>query len=63
MATDNPRFPQREIVNLEALVAALPAEEQERFRRIFHVTSTVGTLVPPPEMIPWIERFFGSREA
>ncbi|MGQ9585670.1 MAG: hypothetical protein ACUVXG_09750 [Anaerolineae bacterium] len=53
----------RDIVHLEALVSALPAPSQERFRRIFHVATTVGRLVPPPEMVPWIERVFGSVDA
>lgn len=53
----------RDIVHLEGLVAALSPEGQERFRRIFHVTRTVGRLVPPPEMHPWIAKYFGSVEA
>jgi len=52
-----------DIVHLGDLVAALPPEVQERFRRIFHLTTTVGRLVPPPEMHAWIESYFGSVDA
>jgi hypothetical protein len=51
------------ITDLENLVAALPTEEQARFARLFHVSTTIGTLNPPPSMEPWIEKFFGSVDA
>ncbi len=41
----------------------MPAEEQTRFKRLFAVSSTVGRLVPPPDMYDWIRRQFGSVEA
>ncbi len=53
----------RTILELEALVAALPAEEQAIFRRIFHVSTTFGEVVPPESMYDWIARYFGSVEA
>jgi galactose-1-phosphate uridylyltransferase len=48
------------IVHLEKQVGQLPPSEQERFRRIFHLVTTEGRLVPPPEMQAWIESHFGS---
>ncbi|HDN79481.1 MAG TPA: hypothetical protein ENG33_03310 [Chloroflexi bacterium] len=53
----------KSIVNIEGLVEDLAPEDQAIFKRIFHVTSTVGELVPPPSMHPWIEKHFGSVEA
>jgi len=50
----------RTITNLPDLVAALPAEEQARFQRLFHLDATVGELDPPASMTPWIEEHFGS---
>jgi len=54
---------QPEIVNLEALVKALPPKMQRAFHRLFHVSTTVGRLDPPPEMHDWIKGYFGSVEA
>ncbi len=51
------------IIELPCLVESLPAESQERFRRIFHLSVTTGQVVPPHVMHPWIERYFGSLEA
>jgi len=51
------------IADLENLVAALPADEQARFARLFHVSTTIGILDPPPSMAAWIEKFFGSVDA
>lgn len=51
------------IVQIEDAIAALPHEERVRFERIFAVSSTVGSLVPPDAMVPWIEKQFGSVEA
>lgn len=51
------------IVDLEALLAALPAPAVAAARRIFAVHTVTGTLVAPPEMEPWILRQFGSLEA
>ncbi len=51
------------IAELPALVAALPAEAQDRFQRLFHLDTVVGELVPPARMTPWIEAQFGSLEA
>lgn len=57
MATD------RSIVRLAEIVAALPPDERERFSRLFHVSTTVGEVVPPESMFAWIEKQFGSVEA
>src|SRR5436190_1303952 len=54
---------ERSIATLPEQVAALPAEEQEQFHRLLLVTRGRGSLVPPPEMGPWIERSFGSVDA
>ena len=43
------------IVQIEDAIAALPREERARFDRIFSVSSTIGRLVPPDAMLPWIE--------
>ena len=50
----------KSILNLEALVDALPDEERSIFRRIFHISETNGTLIAPVTMHPWIEKLFGS---
>jgi hypothetical protein len=54
---------ERSIVHLPELIAALPAEEQALFDRFFHVSATIGEVVPPESMFAWIERQFGSVEA
>ncbi len=53
--------PQR-IVELDRLVAGLPAEERQRFERIFLVSRTVGRLRIPPAMRDWVLNHFGSLE-
>jgi len=55
--------PPNGIAQLEELVQALPAEERQRFARIFQVNTTVGELVAPPSMHEWIVKYFGSLEA
>lgn len=54
---------QRTIIDLERLVAALPAAEQALFERLYHLSLSTGELDPPPSMHRWIERYFGSVEA
>jgi hypothetical protein len=51
------------ITDLPRLLDSLSDESQERFKRIFHLSSTTGRLVPPRVMHPWIESYFGSVEA
>jgi hypothetical protein len=51
------------IAQLDALVQALPHGQRSLFERIFHVDTSVGRLLPPAEMEPWIMRQFGSVEA
>ncbi|MFQ6001906.1 MAG: hypothetical protein ACE5LG_09620, partial [Anaerolineae bacterium] len=51
------------IAHLPDIVATLPASERKLFHRLFHVSTTVGRLNPPPSMHPWIEEHFGSLEA
>lgn len=53
---------QRHITELDALVAALPGEDQARFDRIFHLNVTVGQAVPPEAMQGWIASHFASME-
>jgi len=48
------------IVDLARMVERLPAAAQERFRRIFHVSETIGHLDPPESMHAWIRGYFGS---
>jgi hypothetical protein len=54
---------ERSIGNLASLVASLPEEEQSRFNRIFDLNVTLGEVVPPPAMHPWIAGYFGSVDA
>lgn len=51
------------ITDLDVLASALTSKQKERFQRIFHFDVTKGHLKPPPTMLPWIERQFGSVEA
>lgn len=53
----------KSIVHLEELVQALSPEEQDRFRRIFQVNTTIGELTPPSSMHEWITQHFGSVDA
>lgn len=53
----------RDIGHLQDLVAALPGEAAAAAARIFRIDTVVGTLDPPAEMGPWIERHFGSVDA
>lgn len=48
---------------LDDIVVELPHEQRSLFERIFRVGVRYGTIVPPPEMLPWIEKQFGSVEA
>ncbi len=48
------------IVELDSLVAALPAEQRARFERIFEVSVTTGSTVPPETMHGWLADHFGS---
>lgn len=54
---------QRSVLSLPDLVAELETEEQDCFRRLFTVDTTVGELVLPLHMVSWVERYFGSAEA
>lgn len=51
------------IVELVERIAALPSGAREAAERIYAVSATTGTLVPPDEMRPWIEKLFGSVDA
>lgn len=51
------------IVRLPELVAALAPEEAALFARLYHLSTTVGEVVPPESMVGWIVRQFGSVEA
>jgi len=52
-----------DIVHLKRLARGLPTQARQCFERIFHVSTCVGELRPPPEMHGWIEGYFGSVEA
>ncbi|HQX62442.1 MAG TPA: hypothetical protein PK593_03170 [Thermomicrobiales bacterium] len=54
---------QRQIVDLEHVLAALSEADRERFARLYEVSSAVGRLVPPDHMRRWIVKYFGSVEA
>lgn len=51
------------IAQIEELVDALGHDDHARFERLFDVSSTTGSLVPPDAMVPWIEKQFGSVDA
>lgn len=53
----------RTIAHLQELALALPQPERDRLARIYQINTTVGKLVPPPEMTAWIEKYFGSLAA
>ena len=50
------------IVNLAEIVGSLPSDLAALFTRLFHLSTTVGVVVPPESMFAWIERQFGSVE-
>ena len=50
------------IFSLADIVFSLPDERQARFGRIFHLSSTVGRVVPPETMRAWITERFGTTE-
>ncbi len=52
----------RAVSNLPEQIADLALRERELFESLFAVVRTEGSLVPPSEMTPWIERVFGSTE-
>lgn len=51
------------IIRLAEIVDVLPDTERSLFHRLFHLSITVGEVVPPETMYAWIERHFGSVEA
>ncbi len=51
------------IADIPKLVEALPPGERALFQRIFRTSTTIGRVIPPPSMHPWIEGHFGSVEA
>jgi hypothetical protein len=48
------------IERLPELIGALPPEARAAAERLFAVSRTEGEVVPPPDMVPWVERTFGS---
>jgi hypothetical protein len=54
---------QRQIVDLEHIVAELSPEDREVFDRLYSVVPSVGRLIPPEHMKRWIDKYFGSVEA
>lgn len=53
-------LPERKVVDLPALVEALPPADRTVARRLFDVRATTGRLSPPEAMRAWIEKSFGS---
>ena len=51
---------EKRIEALPEIIAALPASERALVSRIFQVVAGEGDVVPPVEMMPWLERTFGS---
>jgi hypothetical protein len=52
-----------QIVDLERIVAELPAAERAVFERLYQVEPAIGRLVPPEHMQRWIAKYFGSVDA
>lgn len=52
-----------DIEKLPRLVAALSAQDQERFRDLFAIVSDAGEMELPPTMHAWVRSQFGSPEA
>ncbi len=63
MPTSRRRETAARIGRLPRLVAALPEREHALAERLFQIVEERGTIVPPLEMLPWLERTFGSVEA
>jgi hypothetical protein len=58
-----PRAPEPRIDRLPQIIAALPDDERSLINRLFQIDLTEGTLMPPPEMMSWLEKTFGTVEA
>lgn len=54
---------ERTIVNLPALVQALPPRDRRLFDRLFRITESVGRLRVPESMHEWIRKQFGALAA
>ena len=52
-----------DIFSLADIVFSWPDDRQARFGRMFHLSSTVGQVVPPATMHNWIAERFGDMEA
>lgn len=50
------------IVDLDGIVASLPAQDKELVKRIFDIYGVYGELRPPPTMNGWIMQQFGTLE-
>jgi hypothetical protein len=59
----NLESPEPRIDRLPELIAALPHAERTLADRLFYINASEGMIVPPPEMLPWLERTFGSVDA
>jgi hypothetical protein len=51
------------IDRLPQIIAALPDDERSLANRLFQIDLAEGALVPPPEMMPWLEKTFGTATA
>ena len=63
MPTSRRKATEARIGRLPQLVAALPKHERTLAESLFQIVEETGTTIPPPEMLPWLERTFGSVEA
>jgi hypothetical protein len=52
-----------DIFSLADIVFSWPDDRQARFGRMFHLSNTVGQVVPPAAMHDWIAERFGDSEA
>jgi hypothetical protein len=52
-----------DIFSLADMVFSWPDDRQARFGRMFHLSNTVGSVVPPATMHDWLAERFGDSEA
>jgi hypothetical protein len=63
MRVSRAELQQRQIVDLERIIAELSPKDREVFDRLYSVSPSVGRLIPPEHMKRWIDKYFGSVDA
>jgi len=54
---------QRQVVDLDRIVAELPEAQRQIFERLYNVVPSVGNVNPPEHMRRWINKYFGAVDA